>query len=64
MQVVGITEINETEADQVQGGVFINPWTAMIAVRVVQIATPYVQAGVIGAVSAGAGALGYNVATM
>lgn len=64
MQVVAIAELNENEVDQVHGGIFINPWTAMIAVRVVQIATPFVQNGLIN-VAAGAGAaLGYNVATM
>lgn len=55
-------ELNTHEVDVVNGGVFINPWTVMIAVRAVAVAVPAIQAAAVGAVGAAAGALGYELA--
>jgi hypothetical protein len=56
-------ELNIQEVEAVNGGIFINPWTVIIAVRCAQIAAPYVQAGAIAAVGVVCGALGYDAAT-
>ncbi|MCK8137726.1 hypothetical protein [Pseudoalteromonas sp. 2CM28B] len=53
-------ELNVKEIQEVNGGLIINPVTAWVAVRVVQIATPYIQAGVTAAVGAAAAAAGYD----
>jgi hypothetical protein len=59
---LNMKELNVTQTEQVQGGIFINPVTVMVAVRVGQIAAPYLQAGAIAAVSAAAGVFGYEMA--
>lgn len=56
-------ELSVQEVQEVNGGIFINPWTVMIAVRCAQIAAPYVQAGAIAVVGAAGAALGYDAAT-
>lgn len=56
-------ELNINEVEEVNGGIFINPWTVMIAVRVAQIAAPYAAQAAIAVVSAAGAALGYDAAT-
>jgi hypothetical protein len=53
-------ELTFEQVEEVNGGLFINPVTVMMAVRVMQIATPYVQAAIGAAVGAAAGAAGYE----
>jgi len=55
-------ELNNNEVETVSGGVFVNPWTVMIAVRAAQIAAPYVAAGAVGAVGTIGGILGFELA--
>lgn len=55
-------ELTFEQVESVSGGLVINPVTVMVAVRVIQIATPYVQAGVTAAVGAASAAAGYNAA--
>jgi hypothetical protein len=55
-------ELDITEVDSVNGGIFINPWTVMIAYRLGTIAAPYIGQGVIAFVGGAGAALGWEVA--
>jgi hypothetical protein len=53
-------EMNKKEIDMVGGGIFINPWTVMIAVRAGAIAMPYIKVGIVSGATAVAAAVGYE----
>ncbi len=55
-------ELKFEQVEDVNGGIFINPVTVMVAVRVIKIAAPYVKAAAGAAVGAAAGAAGYDAA--
>lgn len=52
--------MNKNEVDMVSGGILINPWTVMIAVRAGAIAMPYIKVGIVSGATAVAAALGYE----
>ena len=56
-------ELNMVEVDEVNGGVIVNPWTVMSAVRCAQIAAPYAARAALTFVAAAGAALGYEHGT-
>lgn len=53
-------EMDRSEVDIVGGGILINPWTVMIAVRAGAIAMPYIKIGIVSGATAVAAAVGYE----
>lgn len=53
-------ELDITEVESVNGGIFINPWTVMIAYRLGTIAAPYIGQGIIAAIGGAGAALGWE----
>ncbi len=53
-------ELTAKQVEEVSGGIFINPVTVMLAVRLIRIAKPFVENGLIGVATYIGGDEGYR----